>query len=139
MDIKCISIFIIIVQILQSCGECKPDKYGEFLQLVVPVTTSPAKDTFSLGDTLTIEANFSKEIEVYNTSHTIKLDSFVFFTDFGISEISGTHENYAVNIDTIVEIGKVGFVPLHDNVVAYPLKYQEDDDGYKMKFKIVLN
>jgi hypothetical protein len=139
MDIKYACILIVSIQLFQGCGECKPDKYGEFLQLVVPVTTSPAKDTFSLGDTLTIEANFSKEIEVYNTDYTIYLDSFKFFTDFGISEISGTYENYAVNIDTIVEIGQVGFVPLHDNVIAYPLKYQEDDEGYQLKFKIVLN
>ena len=138
MDIRYAFIFIIIVQVFQSCGECKPDKYGEFLQLVVPVTTSPAQDTFSIGDTLTIVANFSKEIEVYNTDYTIYLDSFKFFTDFGISEISDTFENYAVNIDTIVEIGQVGFVPLHENVVAYPLKYQEDDEGYQLKFSIVL-
>lgn len=138
MGIRIVLIGFAVQYLLQGCGECKPDKYGELLELVVPITTSPAKDTFMLGDTLTIEANFDKEIEVYNTSYTIKLDSFIFYTDFGISEISDTFENYAVNIDTLVEIGNVGYIPLQ-GAVAYPVKYVEDSEGYKVKFKIVLN
>lgn len=138
MDIRVVFLGFVIPFLFQSCGECKPDKYGELLELVVPIATSPAKDTFAVGDTLTIEANFDKEIEVYNTSNTIKLDSFIFYTDFGISEISDTFENYAVNIDTIVEIGKVGYIPLQGSA-AYPIQYVEDSNGYRVKFKIVLN
>lgn len=132
MDIKMILLVVALPHLFQSCGECKPDKYGEVLELVVPITTSPSKDTFAIGDTLTIEADFGKDVEVYNTSYTIYLDSFRFYTDFGISEISDTFENYNVSIDTLVEIGKVGYVPLQD-AIAYPVRYVEDDEGYKLR------
>lgn len=139
MDIRIVFPLIVFVQLIQSCGECKPDKYGEILELVVPINTSPAKDTFQIGDTLSIEANFDKDIEIYNTSNTIKLDSFTFFGLFGISEISDTVENYLINIDTIVEVGQVGYLPLHDDVIAYPIEFFEDDTGYHLAFKIALN
>ena len=138
MDIKYAFIFLIFVQIFQSCGECKPDKYGEILELDIPITTFPSKDTFFIGDTLTIEANFSKEVELYNKSGTIRLDSFKFFALFGISEISDTLEDYAVPIDTVVEAGKVGYLPLH-GALAYPLEFDEDLDGYHLEFKIVIH
>ncbi len=136
MDIKII--FISFSIFLGSCGECKPDKYGEILELVVPIRTLPAKDTFEIGDTILIEANFSKEIQIYNTNNSIKLDSFIFFTQFVISEISDTVEKYKGIIDTIVEVGHVGYLPLQDDVVAYPVSYHEDDEGYHLVFRIIL-
>ncbi len=122
----------------QSCDECKPDKYGEVLELVVPITTSPSKDTFAIGDTLTIESYFDKDIEIYNASYTIKLDSFTFFGLFGISEVTDTIENYDFSMDTIVEIGQVDYLPLYGNVIAYPINYFEDQTGYHLAFKVVL-
>ena len=139
MGIKYLLYLTVLSQVIQSCEECKPDKYGEILELVVPITTSPAKDTFKIGDTLSIEANFDKDIEIYNTSNTIKLDSFTFFGLFGVSEISDTVENYICQYCTIVEIGQVGYLPLYDNVIAYPIEFFEDDSGYHLAFKIVLN
>lgn len=138
MDTRTLIYLLIIAQFCQSCDECKPDKYGEILELAVPVKTSPAQDTFRIGDTLTIESNFDKDIEIYNTSYTIKLDSFTFFGLFGISEVTDTIENYDFNIDTIVEIGQVDYLPLYDNVIAYPVKYFEDQTGYHLAFKVVL-
>lgn len=70
----------------QSCEECKSDEYGEILELDIPITTFPAKDTFLFGDTLAIQANFNKEVELYNKAGTIRLDSFKFFALFGVSE-----------------------------------------------------
>ncbi len=137
MGLKFIFYLLTIVLLLQSCGECKPDKYGEILELVVPITTSPAKDTFATGDTILIEAHFGKLIEVYNTIHTFELDSFDFFTDFLVLEISDTVENYYSEIVTIVEVGQVGYLPLQ-GALTYPLTYFEDEDGYHIVFKIVL-
>lgn len=107
--------------------------------MVVPITTSPAKDTFNFGDTLSIEAHFDKEVEIYNTAYSIRLDSFNFFGLFGISEISDTVENYQINFDTLVSVGSVGYLPLHYNVIAYPVEFYEDENGYHLAFKIVLN
>lgn len=129
---------VLVIYLFQSCGECKPDKYGEILQLVVPINTSPSQDTFGIGDTLSFESHFDKDIEIYNTSYTIKLDNFKFFGLFGISEITDTIENYNFNIDTIVEVGKIGYLPLYDNVIAYPIEFFEDDSGYHLAFKVVL-
>ncbi len=139
MDTRYIMYLLLITQFFQSCDECKPDKYGEILELVVPITTSPSKDTFAIGDTISFKANFTKEIQIYNTNNTIRLDSFDFFGLFGISEISDSFERFNINIDTIVTVGQLGYLPLYDNAVAYPVTFLENDSGYHLEFKIVLN
>lgn len=138
MDIKNILLLIAIPNLFQSCDECKPDKYGEVLELDVPISTNPAKDTFFVGDTLTIESNFSKEVQLYNKSETIRLDSFKFFALFGLSEISDTIEDYDIQIDTIVQAGKLGYLPLQ-GAVAYPVEFDENPNGYHFAFKIVIH
>ena len=72
--------------------ECTEDKFGEALELNVPINTYPNKDTFNIGDTLWVEADFSKDIDVRNNANSIHLDSFNFFTEMAISEISDTTE-----------------------------------------------
>ena len=136
MDIKLFLLLALIGIFLASC-DCKEDKYGEILELEVPITTYPMKDTFNVGDTLWIEANFEKDVSLYNSSNTIRLDSFNFFTEMAISEISGTTELFGIFVDTVVEIGKLSFLPLATAAV-YPIQYEEDADTYRFKAGLIL-
>ena len=55
-------IMLCALYIFFSCGKCEEDRFGEKLELIVPINTMPGQDTFSVGDTLWLEANFSKEV-----------------------------------------------------------------------------
>ncbi|HEY3386072.1 MAG TPA: hypothetical protein VGK46_06160 [Saprospiraceae bacterium] len=117
------------VYLFFSCGKCEEDQFGEKLELIVPINTTPSRDTFGIGDTLWIEAIFSKHIEVNNVSDKIRLDGFNFFTDLVITEISDTVENNSVHIDTIVKVGKLEYLPL-STLIVYPITFKEDQDSY---------
>lgn len=119
-----------------SCGKCEEDRFGEKLELIVPINTMPGQDTFSVGDTLWIEANFSKEVEVNSLSERIRLDDFNFFTEFVISEISDTLPDYLVHIDTFVKVGRLEYLPL-STLAVYPITYVEDSDGYKFMAGVI--
>jgi hypothetical protein len=116
---------------------CEEDAYGEVLELVIPFTTYPEKDTFHVGDTIWIDTHFDKDIEILNSPKTIRLENFTFFVEFGIAEISGDTENYNIEIDTLTEIGTIGYLPLH-GALAYPITIIEDDFHFSFRGAIIL-
>ncbi|HEY3386071.1 MAG TPA: hypothetical protein VGK46_06155, partial [Saprospiraceae bacterium] len=107
------------VYLFFSCGKCEEDQYGENLVLIVPMTTIPSEDSLSFGDTLWIDVHIDKEVSIVNSDKTIRLDSFNFFTELFISEISGTEEDYYTPIDTFVVKGKLHYLPL-PTALVYP-------------------
>jgi hypothetical protein len=119
-----------------SCGKCEEDQYGENLVLIVPITTTPFDDSLSLGDTLWIDVHIDKEVSIVNSIKTIRLDSFNFFTELFISEISGVEEDYYTPIDTVVLKGKLHYLPL-PTALVYPVVYEENLDNYTFKVGIV--
>ncbi len=130
-------VMLVFVSLLAWSCNCEEDSYGEVLDLVIPITTYPDKDTFHIGDTIWIEAQFNKDIRILNSTKTIRLEAFTFFTDLGIAEISGETENYQVDIDTITEIGAIDYLPLH-GALAYPLTFIEEEHYYVFKGAVVL-
>lgn len=136
MDIKIFILGIFLSPAVIGC-HCEEDHYGEVLNLVVPMTTFPDQDTFRIGDTIWMEAYFDKEIEILNSSNTIRMDNFTFYVEMGIAEISGENENYNVQVDTVAEVGSIGYLPLH-GALAYPLTFIEEDEYYNFKAAVVL-
>ena len=128
---------IIISAFYLSACNCKDDVFGSHLQLIVPFESFPKKDTFNVGDTIHFNFDFSKEVSVLNKPGKIRLDSFNFFTDFFIAEISGEEENYWIPIDTIVDIARMAYLPLVTAVI-YPVYFLENADSYQFSAKIVL-
>jgi hypothetical protein len=124
------------VYLFFSCGKCEEDPYGEKLVLIVPMTTIPLKDSLALGDTLWIDVHIDKEVSIVNSDKTIRLDSFNFFTELFISEISGTEEDYYTPIDTVVVKGKLHYLPLV-TALTYPVLYEENSDYYAFNVGIV--
>jgi hypothetical protein len=128
---------LISTQLLYSCIECKSDRYGDVLELELPVEIALPADTLDIGDTITISLEFDKEVMIYQSDETIRLDSFNFFAEFGISEISGVQENFSVNIEVIEYIGSVDQLPLVVGL-TYPIMFEESTGGYNFLAKIVL-
>lgn len=133
---QCGYCILLLAAIFESCGECKPDKYGEVLELVVPMTTTPVSDSIALGDTLWIDVYIEKEVRIFSSDNFIRLDSFRFFTEMFVSEISGTVENYYSPIDTIVRVGRLDYLPL-TTALSYPVTYKEYPHYYEFAVGIV--
>ncbi len=141
MDTKKIFAGVILFSSLvgfMGCKECEGDTFGHSMKLVVPIDTYPSVDTFTIGDTLWIEADIDKYVAVEDNDERIFLEDFNFFTTLIISEISDTVENFAVEIEIIEEIGTVEILDL-PTLQVYPLFFVENDDAYLFKGGIVFN
>jgi len=140
MDTKNIFVILVVwigISSFWGCGKCEGDEFGIRMKLIVPINTFPAQDTFFIGDTLWIEANIDKYVEVENHTGKIFLEGFDFFTEMGISEISATVENFTPRIEFIEQLGQVEQLPLV-TAVSYPLTFIEEDNTYNLKIGIVL-
>jgi len=132
--------FLCLVSLISygACGRCDEDMYGDHLELVIPMTTYPSQDTFHIGDTLWVEFSFDKNVALFNSDKTIRLDSFNFFSKFYIAEISDTIADYDVYMDTFIVKGKLEYLPL-TYLTLYPITYAETADQYQFKMGVVIN
>jgi hypothetical protein len=130
-----LSIFLLFPFVI-GC-DCKEDIYGEELNLSIPILIKAEHDTIELGDTVWIEMEFSKDVELDNSNKSIRLDSFNFFSELFINEISGNEENYYVSIDSVVITGVMNYLPL-PTALSRPIQYEENDLLYSFKASIII-
>jgi hypothetical protein len=116
---------------------CRDDQYGERLDLIVPVESTPNQTTFRVGDTLFWHADFSKEVEVRGHTQPILLEDFPFFSSFALSEI-GSEEvtDFNRQIALVEVVGEIDAIFSDQN--QYPVRFQETDDAYRLRFGVVL-
>jgi hypothetical protein len=131
-------VFFTFLLIFMGCKECEEDVFGNRLELIIPINTIPSQDTFHIGDTLWVEANIDKHVQVKGENERIFLDDFNFFTSLIISEISDTTENFTTEVEIIEEIGQVENLTLSTAFVR-PFIFIENDDFYLFKAGIVFN
>jgi hypothetical protein len=124
-----------LILFVSACG-CKEDEFGDWLELEVPISTLSKKDTLHPGDTLWINADFDKAVQVRSNYSPIVLNGFNFFTKLNISEVSDTFERYDVDVSLFTEIGSIEVLPLA-TATAYPINYVEYRDGYRFRGGIV--
>ncbi|MEQ8706326.1 MAG: hypothetical protein RIC19_20510 [Phaeodactylibacter sp.] len=125
-----------LILFVSACG-CKEDEFGERMTLQVPVQTGPSKDTFQLGDTIWVEANFGKQVAVKDAASDIYLEDFDFFPQLSLSEISDTTEFFEAEVDFIEQIGQIETLPLATALV-YPMQFLETDSAYQLRIGVVL-
>ena len=127
---------LLVICVYTSCG-CKEDEYGERLDLIVPVTSTPNATTFQVGDTLYWHADFSKEVEVRGHTRPIRLDDFDFFSSFTLAEI-GSPDTVDFNrrITLVPIVGEIGEIFSDQN--QYPVRFRETEDAYQLSFGVIL-
>ena len=127
---------LLIVCLWTGCW-CKEDEYGERLDLIVPVTSTPNATTFRVGDTLYWHADFSKEVEVRGHTRPIRLDDFDFSSSFALAEI-GSPDTVDFNrrIVLVPMVGQVGEIFSDQN--QYPVRFRETEDAYQLSFGVIL-
>ncbi len=135
MDIRKISIAVIVSLIfIQASCECD-DPYPSPFILEVPINTITKSDTLHVGDTIWIEADFSKQVSFYNSNQSIWLDSFSFFSQIGLNEISGETESKEFNLATFSTEGKISKI---SNNFAFPIEYIEYTNSYRFRGGLVI-
>lgn len=98
---KYLIIFSIFCLFLQACEDCLfPGGYV----FDIPATLSPAKDTFNIGDTITISSVFSDLVYETKTQSYYKLENFRFYPKTMIRKIDTIREtNNMYEFDFIVD------------------------------------
>ena len=130
-----------MIIITSSCGlfECENSVGGRY-QFELPVSISPARDSFHIGDTITITSTFSKEVFERKTHKNFSLDDFYFYPFTKI-----------VQLDTMIAYH--GAIDFFDYIVCknceYDLsmfgdgsktlegQYMYDDDQYFLKLQFI--
>ncbi len=86
-------IFILISQ--NACVKKECEISGSY-NFIIPATLTPAKDTFRIGDTITISSTFSDQVYDQTTDQKYELIDFKFYPGTEI-----------VKIDTITNLSKI--------------------------------
>jgi hypothetical protein len=141
-----------ILLLLSCCGESAEDKFARECpypniytnqhQLMIPVTITPNKMLYSVGDTLHIDATFSNLMYDYNTKEKFVIKKFPF--DDGV-------KLWKFENDTSFQNGFRDNKFLMDSIYFQRIDYNGDgtdivyvdfvegDSGYAFNMKIVLN
>jgi hypothetical protein len=105
-----------------------------------PVSVFPVKETYSIGDTLWFEMNFSDEMKDLYSDEIIKLEDFDFMMNF----INFSKFNASVDLNDELAAWSF-FEPIYDNIDTiisrplgprYKLKYY--DYSYHLKFGLIM-
>ena len=130
-------IFLSIILFLSCNKNC--DFPGSYT-FEIPVSLSPAKDTFNIGDTITVISNFTDMVYERKTNEFYKLENIQFYPGTGI-----------VKIDTLNQVSRINdhFDIFFDTVYQYELQqfsegqqylfgqYNYKDNAYSLKFRFV--
>jgi hypothetical protein len=137
---KYLIIFSTISLLFNSCIKEKCQINGGHYEFEIPATLTPAKDTFQVGDTITIVSSFPDEVYERKTDKTYKLENFSFYPGTEIVKIDSS-----VAIPAIVNY----FDLLIDTAQDYHLQvfssgthgiigqYQYINNNYSLNFKII--
>lgn len=112
---------------------------GGNYEFVLPLTLSPQKDTFSIGDTITINSNFPNLIHERITIMDHVLDNFLFFPQSRMRRIDtiGAIDNFS-EFEVIVSDDFYNeFSIFSSGAKALRLEYNYIDQEYVLNFKLI--
>lgn len=135
-----LTISIIAIFLLNSSTCTKNDNCGHSHKFSIPFSLSPANDSFLIGDTIWIAAEFSDELLDSNDNKKYKLEDIDFFTDFAFSKIDVSPFIDADDkFQTIQLLGQLEFVPLSitPSTSILAVDYLYEKNTYKVKFGFI--
>ncbi len=109
-------------------------------ELKAPATLTPVRDTYRIGDTITIRSFFSDEVFDVSSSKYFKLENFKFFPttlilDIGVSPVDlYANDRFDLIVDTIYDYYIFTY---SDGEISFDGHYNYEDHQYKLEFKIV--
>jgi hypothetical protein len=131
--------FLTISLYLNSCVREKCQIAGSY-EFELPVTLTPAKDTFHIGDTITVVSSFPDEVYERKTEKTYKLENFRFYPELIISELSDSVAdraallNFEIIIDDATNFYRIDY---NDGAIDYIGEYSYAANSYDLEYKLV--
>jgi hypothetical protein len=122
---------------LQSCDCTDVDVFGERTIVEVPIESSPAQTSFSVGDTIWWSGDFSNQVRVEGVDQRLNLEGFDFFATFGFEHVPQSSSLVESAIDVFANTGDIMFL-FGDAFKNYGIEMVETDGRFKFKFGIVL-
>ena len=132
-----------IIALAFSCNSCDPISLGENCKrdysFSIPVTMSPALDTFHRGDTIHINIEFPLEMEDQNTGEFFDMSDFPHNLEIGMAWFDVNPAKSAeIDFQFIERVGKISQVPLTSGE-AILLNPEISGTSFIMNFDIVLD
>lgn len=125
--------------IFASCTkkECQID--GSVYHFEIPVTLSPAQDTFRIGDTISIVSTFSDEVYERQTDRKYKLVNFDFFPETSIYKIDtvGTLSSFSKFYVIVSRTYNYKLFNYSSGSETLVVEYNYNNGIYDLKYKII--
>lgn len=131
-------ILIIFVIALTAYLACTPQNKNEYIQVKpqIPLLITPFKDTFNIGDTMYLEADFPDTMRNMLNGAFYKFENFDFYETLMFNKLVDTAtSNQPTNIDNFKIINEVGQIVSVGSFAD--VKYLYQDGRYKLKSKII--
>ncbi len=137
---KIILLFSILLLFTPSCGK-KECQFGGAYQFEIPITLSPIKETYKIGDTISISSHFSDQVYEAETDQFYSLTDFKFRPAFEANEISDSIiDNAALNnFEVIIDTTKYDLTKFiySSGSVTYNGEYSYKNGEYLITYKLV--
>lgn len=143
MRLKINYLLLIILAWIFLAGTCDKDckdSLGRY-EFVLPVTVTPAIDTFHIGDTIYVSSEFSNSVYERVSDKEYLLDSFRFYPLTRIIKIDTTKGVDALNYFEFIIPEEYEYDRLNavDNTQYYVGEYSFSlEEGYSLEYKMVL-
>ncbi|TAK34467.1 MAG: hypothetical protein EPO28_16030 [Saprospiraceae bacterium] len=136
---KYLVIFLVIFIFLNSCVKKECQIAGAY-EFEIPVELAPARDTFQIGDTITITSDFLDEVYERKTDKTYRLDNLRFYPSTEIVKIDSTESISGINkyFEILLEDSlKYHYQEFSTGVQALVGQYNYSSNRYFLKFSII--
>ncbi len=126
-----------------STSSCikKDCQFGGAYQFEIPMTLSPAKEIYKIGDTISINSQFSDQVYEAVTDQFYSLMEFKFYPAFDINEISDSIRDQTAlnNFEVIIDTVKYDFIEYvySSGAVTYDGEYLYKDGEYSLEYKLI--
>lgn len=136
------SIWIVMtgaILLLSGCEEDNRDRYVS-LDFELPVQFEPRKETYKVGDTLSIAIEFPKELADMEGKYSYRFEGFNFCGMYRINQLIDPlfqkADQPGANSSIAIRNLHGGMVPFSD--AGGELRYQELEENYKLEVEFVL-
>ena len=136
MDTRYI-LLLTVLSIFLACDCEDEDPYGKRVAVEVPILSTPAQSSFTVGDTIWWSGDFSEQVKVENVEPRMSLPDFDFFALFNLQLLPEGQLITESAIDVFALTGDVVFRN-SNSASFYEIDMVEADERYKFEFGIVL-
>jgi len=131
--------FFFITFIFISCHNECDDIIGSIYSFQIPATLSPAKEIYSVGDTITISSRFSDQVFDKATNKTYSLIDFNFYPIARAKRLDTIKPDNSAEFEFLVS-PEFNFNPFtfSDGVTELNGQYNYQGDEYYLEYRIIL-